>query len=929
MNAERKWLLAILLLAFALRMVRLGDLRMWGDEGFSVYSGQRGLYAITFEGKDVDPHPPLYYYLLHFYLPLAGFSELAVRYFSVLFGMATVALMFTVGKKMYDARVGVVAAAFTAIAPFAVHYSQEVRMYALVIFLSALTVYLFVQLFERDASTFHASRFTQNAKRNTQYAIRNTHYISRFLLGSRVLWLAFALVMLLIQYTQYQAAFLFVAQGLFLLPFLKKRFAFAARWSAVACVVVVLFLPWLFLHSASAFSDVKDVAGDTVPMDAATFLARGFAALTMGPTLPPANALPFAALFLALVVVGLLIALATRAAKANDWLLVLLVAVPMLSLYPLYVAAPLYRGRLFALALVPLVLLIARSVMLIAQRARWLGIPIGAAIVVGSVVGLNHYYFRYSRYSAVVEDYLPAIRAIEERAQPGDVVLFHAYWHEGYFWSHYRGAPIEYRALEKQEDLEYAVAKPRNVWAIVQALPHHDAETWLAQHAFPLGEEKFGQMRVLSYRAGPPARGERFSTPVAFNNGIALLGYHMNDAPLESGRGIATVQLDWQAARKIADDFVVGVRLTNPRGDVIWAQADSQPASDTLPTSQWQADQVIQDNHVLAIPAGTPPGEYAVQIVLYDSKSGIAANIVAPENLRAQSLMLGTVVVRRGERLLAPTIPNAFDAQWNEIALVGFSRGADEIAPGDALPLTLYWQAREKPARDYLAAIQVVDSSGAVRADARYRPASATFPTRAWDAGETWLDKIMLPVDAEAASGDAFVRIGLVDEATGEALAPRGVELMRVKITGRARRFDVPSPQNSLHATLGGKIKLLGYDLDADAYRPGATIGLTLYWQSLDKVDERYTVFVHVFNAAGALIAQRDGEPGAGATPTTSWLRGEVIADRRDIALPKNLAPGEYAIVVGMYQTASGKRLIASETNADHALLTKIRIVAR
>jgi hypothetical protein len=84
-----------------------------------------------------------------------------------------------------------------------------------------------------------------------------------------------------------------------------------------------------------------------------------------------------------------------------------------------------------------------------------------------------------------------------------------------------------------------------------------------------------------------------------------------------------------------------------------------------------------------------------------------------------------------------------------------------------------------------------------------------------------------------------------------------------------------------------------------------------------------------VFNAAGALIAQRDGEPGAGATPTTSWLRGEVIADRRDIALPKNLAPGEYAIVVGMYQTASGKRLIASETNADHALLTKIRIVAR
>jgi 4-amino-4-deoxy-L-arabinose transferase-like glycosyltransferase len=91
--------LLILLVAFAVRMVRVADLQTWDDEGLSVVSASRDLYAITFEGKDVDPHPPLYYYLLYFYLPLAGASELAIRFFSIFFGTATFARVYTLGRK--------------------------------------------------------------------------------------------------------------------------------------------------------------------------------------------------------------------------------------------------------------------------------------------------------------------------------------------------------------------------------------------------------------------------------------------------------------------------------------------------------------------------------------------------------------------------------------------------------------------------------------------------------------------------------------------------------------------------------------------------------------------------------------------------------------------------------------------------------------
>ncbi len=920
-DIKRAWtiaLLAIILFAFALRMFRASETRMWGDEGFSVYSAQRSLYAITFEGKDVDPHPPLYYYLFHFYLPFAGYSELAIRFFSVFFGTAAVALIYVIGKRLFDARVGACAAVVAALAPFAVRYAQEVRMYALVMFLGALALYFFVRLLERE---------------------------------TRARWAGFAMAMLLTQYSFYQAAFLFVAQGIFLLPFLKSRRAFVLHWLALSLGVAILFVPWLLAHSSSAFADVKGVAGETVPFSLPEFIARGFAAISIGTTVPITNALALAALFVAVIVLGLGIALAAGAAKREDWLLIALVLIPLVALYPIYYLAPLYRGRLFALAFAPVALLLARSIDLIDQRARLASIPIALALLAISAYSLNDYFFRYDRYSAAVEDYLPAIRAVEQRAQPGDFVLFHAYWHEGYFLSHYRGAPIEYRALDNQKDLEEAVAQPRNVWAIVQALPTHDGEVWLSRNAFPLNEQNFGQMRLLSYRAGVPERAENFVTPIIFDNGMTLLGYRMNGAPLESGRGSATVELDWQATQKIAEDFTVSVRLTDPRGETIWAQEDTQPGNGTLPTSSWETNYKVEDRHGLTIPTGTPPGDYAIQVVLYESGTGRAANIIAPENLRAQSVALGAISIvkpRRGDSRIAPAIPNAFDAQWNEIMLAGFARGADQTSPGDEMPLTLYWRAPYKPVSDYLAAIQIIDSSGAARGSMIYRPANNAFPTRAWDAGETWLDKIRLSVDAEAAAGDASVFVGIMDETSGEAIAPRAaaptrdlqvenpvthkpisiraVGLTRVQISGRTHRFDLPSPKFPLLANLDNKIKLLGYALDANTYRPGTAISLTLYWQALDKMGERFTVFSHVLDASGAIVAQRDSEPDAGRAPTTSWLRDEVIADAHQIELPKNLAPGDYTLAVGMYRAPSGKRLAVLGAKADRVILTKINI---
>jgi hypothetical protein len=81
-----------------------------------------------------------------------------------------------------------------------------------------------------------------------------------------------------------------------------------------------------------------------------------------------------------------------------------------------------------------------------------------------------------------------------------------------------------------------------------------------------------------------------------------------------------------------------------------------------------------------------------------------------------------------------------------------------------------------------------------------------------------------------------------------------------------------------------------------------------LYWQSLAPVDTDYTVFVHIRNANGEMVAQKDGPPAAGAYPTSLWDSGEIIKDSLIIPL-ENLEPGQYSLVTGLYDARTGERL--------------------
>ena len=84
-----------------------------------------------------------------------------------------------------------------------------------------------------------------------------------------------------------------------------------------------------------------------------------------------------------------------------------------------------------------------------------------------------------------------------------------------------------------------------------------------------------------------------------------------------------------------------------------------------------------------------------------------------------------------------------------------------------------------------------------------------------------------------------------------------------------------------------------------------------LEWRVLAETGTPLAAFVHVYDTTGALVAQSDGPPGNGLVPQGEWRSGDGLADERLIDL-SGLAPGTYTVAVGVYDTSSGKRLMAA-----------------
>lgn len=115
---------------------------LWRDEAFSyVMARSRVFDVIIFTSRDFNP--PLYYIFLHFWLKFFGGTEISMRSLSFLFHLLTSYVIYKFVEKLFSRRLGFFAFLLTLLNPMLLYYAFEARMYSMLAFFSAVSMYFF------------------------------------------------------------------------------------------------------------------------------------------------------------------------------------------------------------------------------------------------------------------------------------------------------------------------------------------------------------------------------------------------------------------------------------------------------------------------------------------------------------------------------------------------------------------------------------------------------------------------------------------------------------------------------------------------------------------------------------------------------------------------------------------------------------------
>ncbi|MFB3895692.1 MAG: glycosyltransferase family 39 protein [bacterium] len=142
-------LIAIILLGTGLRIYHLGTEDFWVDEIYTIQTAQIPLSTVTI--AQLEPRDLLHFVydfiIMHFWVKF-GTNPWTVRLFSALVGIASIGLIYLIGKKLFDAKIGLLSALFLTLSSYHIYYSQEACAYAVQVLFILGMVYYFISGFQ-------------------------------------------------------------------------------------------------------------------------------------------------------------------------------------------------------------------------------------------------------------------------------------------------------------------------------------------------------------------------------------------------------------------------------------------------------------------------------------------------------------------------------------------------------------------------------------------------------------------------------------------------------------------------------------------------------------------------------------------------------------------------------------------------------------
>jgi 4-amino-4-deoxy-L-arabinose transferase-like glycosyltransferase len=626
-------LVLIILSGFLLRLYCIDTQSLWYDETVSAYLASQTIPdLITHTARDI--HPPGYYLLLHLWLGVAGKSQFALAFFSVIFGMLLIPLTYLLTRCLVNQTAAVWVVFILAASPYHIWYSQEVRMYTLGATLGLMAAYCAFQA------------LTVIPRRLYRY------------------WLGYLCAGAFGLYVLYYFAFLLIALNLFLLAYIcfpKVKTALLKPMLIANALIITAYLPWLPIAWRQATTPPVP-PWRSLP-DLWSVALESWTALSLGQSAEPVTVWPVLFLTFALLVLGIYhLSIMTETQKmVRPLFLVIHTFGPLLLIYLLSLITPLYHVRyLFTYSPAFYVLLAAGLVWLQARTGRWLALGTAGLLVAASGYSIYQLHFN-PRYHT--DDYRAAVRFIQSQWQPGDVILINA----GYVYTaflYYAEAP---HLLQRHRLLPYQPPSNTDIPLLLQTGtiagdsrlgwgdPHSDfyamdtgetiaaleqlsqdfarvwqlraydtvtdpqglIRTWLAENAVPLEDQPFpgeSAIRVQGFLLTPPPPPQ--GQTILFEDGMALAGWYLPQQNWQAGQ-IIPIRLWWTAAASPSVDYKMSLKLWRPTGELAAQGQDVWPVGALYRATRWPIGQVVYQPTSLQLPPNLPAGQYWLNVELY------------------------------------------------------------------------------------------------------------------------------------------------------------------------------------------------------------------------------------------------------------------------------------------------------------------------
>ncbi|MCG3208734.1 MAG: hypothetical protein FOGNACKC_02346 [Anaerolineae bacterium] len=965
MNKHRLWLMLIILAGLALRLLWLGEQSLWYDEGVTWMLSKMQLPDLI-QWTAADIQPPLYYLLIWLNDILLRDSEFALRWPSVLFGVLSIPAIYALARRLFANRLApLLAAALLAGSPLLVYYSQEARMYTLLVFEAILASYFLVKIVTR-----HSSLVT----RHSSLVTRLSSFIPCPLKGGHPSAFFYAFTAAAALYTHYFAAFLLLAHGLFAaLVWQRRRFERDLLGQLLGAFggALLLFAPWLPVLLARLGDDpsywpgalklneaarkllISFTAGETVFEQTGWWLALAYLAglllcaawavwsqrVSESASQRVANGeLPLASS--AWRVAGDKLRMAwsithptqnSKLKTQNSKLLLLWLLLPPSLILALSYQSPKFNPR-YALLSWPAFALIVAGVLgeLLAAAAAqkgarravsWL-LPAALALFIAglSAFSLSN-WFSDPRFSKA--DFKAVAQFVRERRAPDETVLLssgHLFpvWAYYYGWDGWTPLPWMLRLdVGRVTDVSIAgkiaeaVQNKGGAWLV----------TWQNEVIDPTGVVPFWLDRIgerphdagdfwgvgLEHWRLKPDKIELLSqNPIK----RAVNANFNNQLDLVGMTQLSDDELVlfWRPRQPLPDKLTLTLRLTDGDG-FLW---DTEPlvaplGPATYPPSRWPVGELVITRLRLPWQTGTPPGLYVAEVGLgtVDGQNFSGWDVLDSEGRPQRRTALVDAV--NLSRLVQPPngpLPQDTSPLVDLFPIIGLRRSilpVKSAQPGDRLLLALLWQAGQYNLDDVSLAFDLVDAAGQTFRVGQSLTPSRRFNLPRWQPGDMALGQYRLAIPPEAAPGPAELRVHIIN--VGAFDYDEVYPFDQLEILPTERNFSPPAAVDiPLAADFSGQATLLGVDCPGNcAAAPGQSLNLTLYWRAEAPFDTTYTVFTHLLGADETVLVNADHAP---PKPTTGWVPGEIIADPVTLNLPANLPPGDYTLEIGLYNAA-------------------------